>query len=162
MQSTKSVEIYVGLFVALGFAALLMLSMKVSHLGDLFAESGYAVKARFDNIGGLKVKSPVKMSGVRIGRVTNIRYDDEDNEAVVTMHIEPQYTRIPTDASVNIFTAGLLGEQYISLEAGADEEYLTDGNEFDPGFTQSAVILEQLIGQFLYNSAASGSSSETP
>jgi len=162
MQSTKSVEIFVGIFVALGFAALLMLSMKVSHLGDLFAESGYAVTANFDNIGGLKVKSPVKMAGVRIGRVTTISYDDKNYQAVVTMHIEPQYTRIPTDASTNIFTAGLLGEQYISLEAGADEEYLTDGSELDPGLTQSAVILEQLIGQFLYNSAASGSSSETP
>ncbi len=162
MQSTKSVEIYVGIFVALGFAALLMLSMKVSHLGDLFAESGYALTARFDNIGGLKVKSPVKMGGVRIGRVSAIRYDDKDNEAVVIMHIEPQYTRIPTDATVNIFTAGLLGEQYISLEAGADEEYLTEGSEFDSGLTQSAVILEQLIGQFLYNSATSDSSSETP
>ncbi|RKZ36072.1 MAG: outer membrane lipid asymmetry maintenance protein MlaD [Gammaproteobacteria bacterium] len=152
MQSTRSVEIWVGIFVALGFAALLMLSMKVSHLGDLFAEQGYAVTAEFNNIGGLKVKSPVKMSGVRIGRVTDIRYDDDIYKAIVTVHIEPQYDKIPTETTVSIFTAGLLGEQYIGLDAGSDEEYLTAGDQFDPGLTQSAVVLEQLIGQFLYNS----------
>jgi len=158
MQSTRSVEIWVGIFVALGFAALLMLSMKVSHLGDLFAEQGYAVTAEFNNIGGLKVKSPVKMSGVRIGRVTDIRYDDDIYKAIVTVHIEPQYNKIPTETTVSIFTAGLLGEQYIGLDAGGDEEYLTAGDQFDPGLTQSAVVLEQLIGQFLYNSAATGTS----
>jgi len=163
MQSTRNSEIWVGIFVTLGFAALFILSMKISHLGDLFSENGYAIIAKFENIGGLKVKSPVKMGGVRIGRVTDIRYDDENYQAIVTMHIESQYRKIPTDASTSIFTAGLLGEQYIGLEAGAEEEYLTDNSELDSGLTQSAVILEQLIGQFLYNMAAKeNTSTSTP
>jgi phospholipid/cholesterol/gamma-HCH transport system substrate-binding protein len=153
MQSTKTVEIWVGIFVALGFAALFMLSMKVSHLGSLFTDQGYTVIAKFDNIGGLKVKSPVKMGGVRIGRVADIRFDDETYYAIVTMDIEHQYRQLPIDTSASIFTAGLLGEQYIGLEAGAEDEYLTDNSELDPGLTQSAVILEQLIGQFLTNMA---------
>jgi phospholipid/cholesterol/gamma-HCH transport system substrate-binding protein len=161
MQSTRTIEIWVGIFVAVGFAALLMLSMKVSHLGDLFADEGYAIIAKFDNIGGLKIKSPVKMAGVRIGRVADIEFDDEFYQAIVTMHIENQYSKIPTDTSVSIFTAGLLGEQYIGLEAGAEEDYLADGDEFDTALTQSAVILEQLIGQFLYNTAASGGQSKS-
>ncbi len=156
MVQSKSVEIWVGLLVTFGFAALAMLAMKVSHLGDVFTSKGYAVIARFENIGGLKVKAPVKMSGVRIGRVTDIRFDNEKFQAIVTMHIEPQYNRIPIDTSASIFTAGLLGEQYIAMTPGAEEEYLINYSELDPGLMQSAVILEQLIGQFLYNSAASG------
>jgi phospholipid/cholesterol/gamma-HCH transport system substrate-binding protein len=131
-----------------------VLAIKVSHLGNVFADTGYAVTARFENIGGLKVRAPVKMGGVRIGRVSAIRFDDEKYQALVTIHIDPQYSRIPVDTSASIFTAGLLGEQYISLVPGAEEEYLSDNHELDPGLTQSAVILEQLIGQFLYNTAA--------
>lgn len=179
MQSNRTLEIWVGIFVALGFLALLMLSMKVSHLGDLFAEQGYAVTAKFDNIGGLKVKSPVKMSGVRIGRIADIRYDNDNYQAIVTMQIDPQYNKIPYDSAAAIYTAGLLGEQYIGLTAGTglddwdDEEdedldessddapekkyYLKHGDQLNPGFTQSAVILEQLIGQFIYNMAAKDS-----
>jgi len=182
MQSNRTLEIWVGIFVALGFAAILMLSMKVSHLGDLFAEKGYGVTAKFDNIGGLKVKSPVKMSGVRIGRIADIRYDDDNYQAIVTMLIDPQYDKIPYDSSTAIYTAGLLGEQYIGLTAGTglddwdDEEdedldldeasdddapeikyYLKDGDQLNPGLTQSAIILEQLIGQFIYNMAAKDS-----
>jgi len=153
MQSRKSVEILVGIFAALGIAALFILSMKVSHLGDVFADEGYTIVAKFDNIGGLKVKSPVKMGGVRIGRVTNISFDDTDYQAIVTMQIEKQYTKIPTDTSASIFTAGLLGEQYLGLDAGGEEEYFENNGELDPGLSQSAVILEQLIGQFLYNMA---------
>jgi len=156
----RNVEIGVGIFVALGFAALFMLAMKVSHLGDVFAAKGYTVTARFDNIGGLKVKSPVKMGGVRIGRITNISYDDELYQAIVTMHIDPQYQKIPIDSSTSIFTAGLLGEQYIGLEAGGEEEYLVDEDQLDPGLTQSAVILEQLISQFLYSTLASGEAAD--
>ena len=154
MLRSKEIEIWVGIFVTLGLTALVVLAMKVSHLGDVFADTGYAVTARFENIGGLKVRSPVKMGGVRIGRVSAIRFDDEKYQALVTMHIDPQYSRIPVDTSASIFTAGLLGEQYISLVPGAAEEYLSDNQELDPGLTQSAVILEQLIGQFLYNTAA--------
>jgi phospholipid/cholesterol/gamma-HCH transport system substrate-binding protein len=154
MLRSKEIELWVGILVTLGLAALGMLAIKVSHLGHVFADSGYAVAARFENIGGLKVRAPVKMGGVRIGRVTAIGFDDEKYQAIVTMHIDPQYSRIPVDTSASIFTAGLLGEQYISLVPGAEAEYLSDNNELDPGLTQSAVILEQLIGQFLYNTAA--------
>jgi phospholipid/cholesterol/gamma-HCH transport system substrate-binding protein len=161
MQIKKTVEIWVGILVVLGFAALFMLSMKVSHLGDLFIEDGYSIIASFDNIGGLKVKSPVKMGGVRIGRVSNISFDNENYEAVVIMQIESQYNKIPTDTSASILTAGLLGEQYIGLEAGAEEEYLTENGTIDSGLTQSAVILEQLIGKFLYNSTENGTKKQT-
>lgn len=152
----KNIEIAVGLFVALGIVALLVLAMKVSNLSDLYADSGYRVIAQFQNIGGLKVKSPVKMSGVLIGRVSAIRFDDTFYKAVVTMNIDSQYTKIPVDTTASIFTAGLLGEQYIGLAPGAEETYLADNSEIMPGLTQSAIILEQLIGQFLYRTAAEG------
>jgi phospholipid/cholesterol/gamma-HCH transport system substrate-binding protein len=153
---SKTVEVGVGLFVALGLAALLMLAMKVSNLAELTAPDGYQVTARFDNIGGLKVRAPVTMAGVRIGRVTEIGFDDNTYEAVVRFSVNPRYVRIPMDTSASIFTAGLLGEQYIGLEAGGDEEFLTGGGEIT--LTQSAIVLEQVIGQFLYNKAAEGGS----
>ncbi len=153
---SKTVEVGVGLFVALGLAALLMLAMKVSNLAELTAPDGYQVTARFDNIGGLKVRAPVTMAGVRIGRVTEIGFDDNTYEAVVRFSVNPRYVRIPMDTSASIFTAGLLGEQYIGLEAGGDEEFLTGGGEIM--LTQSAIVLEQVIGQFLYNKAAEGGS----
>lgn len=152
MQTTRSIEIGVGIFVVLGLVALVMLAMKVSNLGNLYQDSGYTITAKFQNIGGLKVKSPVKMGGVRIGRITDIRYDDKLYKAIVTLKIDSQYSRIPSDSSASIFTAGLLGEQYLGLEAGGDDKYLTQNGELY--LTQSAVILEQLIGQFLYKSAA--------
>jgi phospholipid/cholesterol/gamma-HCH transport system substrate-binding protein len=157
MQS-RTTEIWVGFFVALGLAALFMLAMQVSNLANIQTNEGYQVSAKFDNIGGLKTKSPVKIGGVRVGRVSEIRYDDEIYQAIVTMTIDSQYKRLPADTSASIFTAGLLGAQYIDLQVGADEEYLADGDELF--ITQSAVILEQLIGQFLYNTAAKGS--DTP
>jgi len=151
---SKTVEIGVGLFVALGLAALLMLAMKVSNLAELTAPDGYHVTARFENIGSLKVRAPVTMAGVRMGRVTDIRFDDNSYEAVVRFSVDPRYVRIPIDTSASIFTAGLLGEQYIGLDAGGDEAFLTDGGEIT--LTQSAIVLEQVIGQFLYNKAAEG------
>ncbi|MCK5876828.1 MAG: outer membrane lipid asymmetry maintenance protein MlaD [Candidatus Marithrix sp.] len=154
MQSTRNVEIWVGIFVALSIAALLMLSMKVSHLGSFLAEPGYTVTARFENIGGLKIKSPVKMSGVVVGRITNISYNDDSYQAIITMNINPQYRKIPIDSGVSIFTAGLLGEQYVDLGVGGDEEFMSDGDEFDPGLTQSAIIVEKLVGEFLLNMAS--------
>jgi len=153
---SKTVEIGVGLFVALGLAALLMLAMKVSNLAELTAPDGYQVTARFENIGGLKVRSPVTMAGVRMGRVTHIEFDDSSYEAVVRFSVDPRYVRIPTDTSASIFTAGLLGEQYIGLDAGGDEAFLVEGDEIT--LTQSAIVLEQVIGQFLYNKAADGGS----
>lgn len=159
MQS-RTLEIWVGIFVVLGAAALLMLAMKVSNLSDLYAEKGYIVTAKFQNVGGLKAKSPVKMGGVRIGRVADIHFDDSTFRAIVTMRIDNHYRKIPTDTSASIFTAGLLGEQYIGLEPGGEESYLQDKGEIMPGLTQSAVILEQLIGQFLYKAAADNTSTE--
>ena len=153
---SKTVEIGVGLFVALGLAALLMLAMKVSNLAELTAPEGYQVTARFENIGGLKVRAPVTMAGVRMGRVTHIAFDDSSYEAVVRFSVDPRYVRIPIDTSASIFTAGLLGEQYIGLDAGGDEAFLVEGDEIT--LTQSAIVLEQVIGQFLYNKAADGGS----
>jgi len=153
MQS-KTVEIGVGIFVALGLAALLMLAMKVSNLAEYTAGEGYVVSARFDNIGGLKVRAPVTMAGVRIGRVTEIGFDSQTYEAVVKLDIQSQYDRIPTDTSASIFTAGLLGEQYVGLEPGGDLNFLGDQDEIT--LTQSAIVLEQVIGQFLYSQAGGG------
>ncbi len=155
-MNSKTVEIGVGLFVALGLAALLMLAMKVSNLAELTAPDGYQVTARFENIGSLKVRAPVTMAGVRMGRVTHISFDDNSYEAVVRFSVNPRYARIPIDSSASIFTAGLLGEQYIGLDAGGDEAFLTDGGEIM--LTQSAIVLEQVIGQFLYSKAAEGGS----
>lgn len=151
MKNTRTLELLVGLFVAAGLGALFMLAMSVSNLASYGGDDGYTIKARFDNIGGLKVRSPVAASGVRIGRVTDIQYDLEGFEALVSMSIDPQYNAFPIDSSASILTSGLLGEQYIGLEPGAEEEYLTEGSEVD--ITQSALVLEQIIGQFLYSKA---------
>lgn len=150
-MTTRGMEIGVGAFVALGLAALLVLAMKVSNLAELSGGDGYTVDARFDNVGGLKVRSPVTMAGVRVGRVENIRYDSEGYVAVVTMGIDAAFDKIPTDSSASIFTAGLLGEQYIGIEPGGEEAFLTEGGEIE--LTQSAIVLEQVIGQFLYSQA---------
>lgn len=148
------VEIGVGLFVALGIAALFMLAMQVSNLSTMASSDGYRLIAGFENIGGLKVRSPVTVSGVRVGRVEAIDYDDKAYEAVVTMRIYSNYDAFPEDTSASIFTAGLLGEQYIALEPGGSMENLADGDRVQ--LTQSALVMEQVIGQFLY-SASSGS-----
>lgn len=153
-MQTRTVEIGVGVFVALGMAALFMLAMRVSNLGALTDVGGYQLKARFDNIGGLKVRAPVRMAGVRVGRVSAIGFDDNTYEAVVTLSMMPQYARLPTDTSASIFTAGLLGENYIGLEAGGDDRFLKEGDEIQ--LTQSAIVFEQLIGQFLFSKAAEG------
>lgn len=149
-----TVQVAVGAFVALGMLALLVLAMKVSNLGDIGIGSrdAFAISARFANVGGLKVQSQVSMAGVRIGRVTGIEFDDQTYEAVVTMSISSRYDRIPADSSASIFTAGLLGEQYVGIEAGGEEQYLGQGDQIT--LTQSAVILEQLIGQLIYNRAS--------
>ncbi|WP_320167367.1 MULTISPECIES: outer membrane lipid asymmetry maintenance protein MlaD [Methylophaga] len=150
MQS-KSTEITVGMFVAAGIAALFMLAMKVSNLGDLTEESGYELIAEFENIGGLKVRSPVTMAGVRVGRVTNITLDPQTFDAKVTLNMYPQFDNIPLDTSASIYTSGLLGEQYIGLVAGAEDESLKNGDVIT--LTQPALVLEQVIGQFLYSKA---------
>ena len=151
MDNSRSVQIWVGLFVALGMAALFVLAMKVSNISAFKTGEGYVLKANFENIGGLKVKSPITMAGVVIGRVSSIDFDKKTYEAVVSMNIEPQYDNIPEDTTASIFTAGLLGEQYIGLEAGGSEDFMKQGDVFK--LTQSAVVLEKLIGQFLVSKA---------
>ena len=152
MARERKIEVAVGLFVAAGLAALLMLAVRVGNL-TLQSDSGsYRVMARFENIGGLKVRAPVSMSGIRIGQVVALGFDPETYEAVATLELEGRYDRVPSDSSASIFTAGLLGEQYISISPGADEEFLAPGDEI--GLTQSAMILERLIGQFLFDRAS--------
>ena len=151
MMQKKSTEITVGMFVAAGIAALFMLAMKVSNLGDFSEKDGYQVVAEFENVGGLKARSAVTMAGVRVGRVASISLDPENYNARVTLDLYSEFNTIPTDSSASIFTAGLLGEQYIGLEAGAEEEFLQNGDVLE--LTQSALVLEQVIGQFLFSKA---------
>mgnify|MGYP000739872833 CR=1 FL=1 len=158
MHNSKALEIIVGLFVVLGLAALFMLAMKVSNLTTFAGEDGYEVTARFENIGGLKVRSPVTVAGVRVGRVSEIGFDNKTFEAVITMTISKDYDVLPTDTSASIFTSGLLGEQYVSLEPGGSEKSLREGSEIR--LTQSAIVLEQVIGQFLYSQAESAGESK--
>lgn len=151
MMKQRAVEIWVGVFVAAGLAALFMLAMRVSNISAFADDVGYNITARFENIGGLKVRSAVSMAGVRIGRVADIKFDPKTYEAVVTMSISSSYDTLPKDTSASIFTAGVLGENYVGLEAGAQDKFLKDGDELK--ITQSAVVLENLIGQFLFNKA---------
>lgn len=156
MVQSRTIEIWVGIFVAAGLAALFMLAMQVSNLSTFTGGAGYTISARFDNIGGLKVRSPVTVAGVRIGRVSDIGYDSDTYQAVVKMTIDAKYNHLPKDTSADILTAGLLGEQYIGLEPGGDETYLKNGDRIQ--LTQSALVLEKIIGQFLFNKASEGSS----
>jgi phospholipid/cholesterol/gamma-HCH transport system substrate-binding protein len=144
-------EIAVGMFIAAGLAALFMLAMKVSNISTFTESNGYEITARFDNIGGLKVRAPVTMGGVRIGRVAAIDFDQDRYKAVVTMKIQPAYDKVPTDTSASVLTSGLLGEQYVGLEPGAEETYLKDKGQIT--LTQSALVMEQIIGQFLFSQA---------
>ncbi len=158
MGKSRAVEILVGAFMAAGLVALFFLAMQVSNLSLMSNEEGYVITARFDNIGSLKVKAPVTMAGVRVGRVTNITFDERTYEAVVTMTIERQYNMIPEDTFAKIFTAGLLGEQYIGLDPGGSDVYLQEGGEIT--LTQSSLVLEEIIGQFLFNQAEEGGDGE--
>ncbi len=154
MAKQRSIEVLVGAFMAAALVALFFLAMKVSNLGTSPAADGYRVTARFANAGSLKVRAPVSMAGVRVGRVEAIRFDKKTYEAVVTMRIENGVDTIPEDTFANIFTAGLLGEQYVGLEPGGSEDFVRDGDELTQ--TQSALILEQMIGQFLFSKAEEG------
>ena len=146
-MNTRKTEILVGLFVAAGLAALFMLAMKASNLNIYNNDVGYEIVANFEDVSGLKIKSPVTMSGVRIGRVSDIKFDSQRFEAVVKISIESQYNTLPKDTSASIYTAGLLGEKYIGLEAGGDEENLQQGDKLK--LTQSALVLEKLISRFV-------------
>lgn len=151
-MQTRTVEIWVGLFIAAGMVALFFLSMQVSSLNKFSVDEGYTVNVYFDNVGGLKARSPVSVSGVHVGRVESISYDMDNYEALVTLLIDDKYNTFPDDTSASIFTSGLLGEQYVSLEPGGSDDFLKDGDEIK--LAQSAVIMEQVIGQFLFNKAA--------
>ena len=153
MMKRKALDLWVGVFVAIGLGALLFLALKVGNLASFSAAETYLVKANFDNIGGLKKRAPVKSAGVVVGRVEDILFDTETYEATVAMSIDKRY-EFPKDTSAKILTAGLLGEQYIGLAAGGDTAKLNNGDKLK--ITQSAVVLENLISQFLFNKAADG------
>lgn len=153
MTNRKIMELWVGIFAIIGIAALAILAMKVGNLGSVSTGDSYSVIAKFDNIGQLKTKAPITVAGVRVGRVTDIKVDD-NFYAVVTLNISKQYDQIPADSGASILTAGLLGEQYISLEPGGDDEPLKEGDELP--ITNSALILEKLISQFLFDKADEG------
>ncbi len=150
----KAIDVWVGLFVLAGMAALLFLALKAGNMSSLnLGDQTYQVTARFENIGGLKPQAPVKSAGVVVGRVASIRFDDKKFNALVTINMQSQY-KFPKDSSVKILTAGLLGEQYIGIEAGGATDNLAAGDQIK--MTSSAVVLEDLIGQFLYSKAAEG------
>jgi phospholipid/cholesterol/gamma-HCH transport system substrate-binding protein len=150
MHNTKTQDTLVGLFVACGIAALFFMAMKISNFGSFNQDNTYTVIAHFDNNGGIKVKAPVSIAGVRVGRVSNIYIDNNSYEAVVEISIEPQF-KIPDDTSASIFTAGLLGEKYIHLDPGGSEDFIENNGIID--LTQPAIVLEEVIGQFLISTA---------
>jgi phospholipid/cholesterol/gamma-HCH transport system substrate-binding protein len=153
MMTRKELDLWVGIFAAIGLGAMLFLSLKVANLASFTSGDSYQIDAKFDNIGSLKVRAPVKSAGVVVGRVADIRFDNESFEAVVALNVDGRY-RFPKDSSAKILTSGLLGEQYIALSPGGDSVNLKGGDTLK--LTQSAVVLENLIGQFLYNKAAEG------
>jgi phospholipid/cholesterol/gamma-HCH transport system substrate-binding protein len=148
----RNLELAVGLFMAIGLGALLMLALQVSDLGTSVGKDGYRIEARFDNIGQLKTRAAVKMSGVAIGQVVDIHVDHATFDAVVVMQIDRRFNDIPVDTSAQIFTSGMLGEQYIALQPGGEETFLAEGDTIT--LTQPALVLEQLIGQFMMSKAS--------
>ena len=154
-MAKKSIETLVGLFVLLGMLALLFVALKAANLSSFGSQDSYTVSARFDNIGGLKARAPVRAAGVVVGRVTSISLDPKTFQGVVTLAIERSF-QFPKDSSAKILTAGLLGDQYVGLEAGGEVDNLSPGSLIKQ--TQSAVVLENLIGQFLFNKAADAGS----
>jgi phospholipid/cholesterol/gamma-HCH transport system substrate-binding protein len=152
-MNRSMIDLWVGIFVALGLAGVLFLALKVGNLASFSTNETYLVQAKFANIGGLKERGPVKSAGVVVGRVTGIRFDNESYEAIVTMNLGAQF-QFPRDTTAKILTSGILGEQYVGLEAGGDGVMLKNGDRLR--LTQSAVVLENLISQFLFNKAAEG------
>ncbi|NIL93458.1 MAG: outer membrane lipid asymmetry maintenance protein MlaD [Woeseiaceae bacterium] len=158
MQQTRTIELGTGLFALLGIGALFFLTTQTTGKNDFSVADTYQVTARFDNVGSLKPRAPVSMSGVTIGRVTDISFDSNALEAVVTFVIDSEYDQIPDDSDASILTAGLLGSQYIGLTAGGSPLYLEDGSEIL--FTQSAILLENIIGKFLISGPSSDEDGE--
>jgi phospholipid/cholesterol/gamma-HCH transport system substrate-binding protein len=154
-----SIDLWFGAFVTAGFVALMVLALKVGNAGAERAKEEYRVEARFDNIGGLKVRGPVRSAGVLVGRVAEIHFDNERYQAKVTLALDQRY-KWPKDTSASILTSGLLGETYVGLEAGGDDKTLAAGDRIT--ITQSAVVLEKLIGQFLFSKAQETPASTAP
>lgn len=152
----KTIDVWVGLFVLLGLAALMFLALKAGNMSSLSFGKTYSITGKFDNIGGLKPQAPVKSAGVVVGRVGDIKFDDKSYQALVTLDLETGY-KFPKDSSLKILTAGLLGEQYIGIEPGGDTNNLVAGDKI--ARTQSATVLEDLINQFIYSKAAEGKDS---
>ena len=152
-MNRSTIDLWVGVFVVMGFVALIFLALRVGNLASFSTGQTYKVEAKFGNIGGLKVRAPVKSAGVVVGRVVDVRFDNESYEAVVLLDIEQAY-QFPRDTTAKILTSGILGEQYVGLEAGGDAKMLAGGDRLR--LTQSAVVLENLISQFLFNKASEG------
>jgi len=149
MQQTRSVEIGTGLFVLLGLSALFFLTTQTTGADSFSKDEAYSVTARFENVGSLTDRAPVSMSGVTIGRVTSVEFDPLALDAEVTFQIDSRFDQIPEDSDASILTAGLLGSQYIGLQAGGSDLYLEEGSEIQ--FTQSAIVIENLISKYLFN-----------
>jgi phospholipid/cholesterol/gamma-HCH transport system substrate-binding protein len=152
-MNRATIDLWVGIFVVAGIGGLLFLALKVGNLATFSSGEMYQVQAKFSNIGGLKVRAPVKSAGVVVGRIANIHFDNESYEAIVSMNLDSSYN-FPRDTTAKILTSGILGEQYVGLEAGGDGVMLKNGDRLR--LTQSAVVLENLISQFLFNKAAEG------
>jgi|SRR5580698_1070686 phospholipid/cholesterol/gamma-HCH transport system substrate-binding protein len=154
MRQTRTIEISTGLFILLGFMALVFLATKTTNIQTYGDHGGYSVTASFANIGGLKTRAPVTVAGVAVGRVLGIRLDPKSFNAVVTMQIYGSYQQIPDDSTASILTSGILGEQYIGLDPGGSDTFLKNGSTIQ--YTQSALVLEKLIGQFFSKATAPG------
>ncbi|HEY3645189.1 MAG TPA: outer membrane lipid asymmetry maintenance protein MlaD [Gammaproteobacteria bacterium] len=154
MKQTRTIEIVTGAFIVLGFIALYIIATSATNIGSYGNNKGYTVTAEFSNIGGLKASAAVTMAGVNVGRVTAIQLDPKSFSAMVTMQIDGRYAQIPDDSTASILTAGLLGENYIGLDAGGSDQFLKQGSKIQ--YTQQALVLEKLIGQFFSKAADSG------
>lgn len=152
------IDLWVGIFVAIGIAALFILALKVGNMGNFNASDTYTIGAYFENVGGLKPRAPVKSAGVVVGRVVGVTFDNQRYEALVTLGMDQRF-KFPKDTTATILTSGLLGEQYIGLEPGGDEAVLKNDDKIT--HTQDAVVLEKLIGQFLYNKAEGGTDNKS-
>jgi phospholipid/cholesterol/gamma-HCH transport system substrate-binding protein len=160
MRSTRTIDISTGLFVMLGFAAILFMVTQITNRGFSLRNDSYSIEAAFENIGGLKPGAPVAMAGVTIGRVDDIKYDMKLYKAIVTMRIDGRYNNIPNDSDASIYTAGLLGGQYIGLTPGGSDEPYKDGEQVV--MANDAIVLESLISKYLFNSAATKPGESTP
>ena len=160
MRPSRTIDISTGLFVLLGFAAILFLVTQITNREFTLNSTSYRLRADFENIGGLKAGAPVSMAGVTIGRVEDIQYDQKLYKAVVTLRIDGRYDEIPNDSDASILTSGLLGGQYVGISPGGAEEYFRDGDKIE--FVQDAVVLESLISKYLFNSASKEASAPAP